>query len=67
MSWRVDPDLAVVLARLVAVFGPAGRGPGGPPQPVAVPAATPGGDTAPFGAVQGALDLDGPRGGAAVA
>ena len=56
MSWHLDPDLAVVLGRLAAVFGP-----------VQVLEVRPAAEQAPAGTGQGALDLDGQPGGAAVA
>ncbi len=66
MSWHLDPDLAVVLARLAAVFGPVEvlevR-----PTPRRARRPHPTGERAAAGTGQGALDLDGQPGGAAVA
>ncbi len=66
MSWHLDSDLAVVLARLAAVFGPVEvlevR-----PNPRRSRRPRPTGERAPAGVGQGALDLDGQPGDAAVA
>jgi len=66
VSWHLDPNLAVVLARLVAVFGPVQvlqlR-----PNPRRARCPRPAGEQAAAGVVRGVLDLDGQPGGAAVA
>ena len=66
MSWHLDPDLAVVLGRLAAVFGPVQvlevR-----PNPRRARRPRPAAERAAAGVGQGALDLDGQPGGAAVA